>query len=402
MRGQRSAAAVLAASALLLAACDSSAPAASTSQAPVSFPSSSRQASGDGVIDTTIATDELSSVAGADRWIRGLAIDTSGAAVVLLEPHSQQGGFALARVGADSGWKSRPITRKGHVLGLGLGVGGDGTLVTSQEQGENVLAVTRTGTAGTHTVTVPGHLPLGLGVTATALSADGHTAYVSAYQQGQHVSQLLAVDTAKGTVTGTAQLDPTRYVRAIVVLPDRSLVLAMDGINSKAPTATVVRLDAALHVVGTAPVAAASGLSTVDGLAVAPDGTVWLTVLDGLSKMPDTKLHLEVLHPGGAPTVVATWSGAGYAVEPVRVNDLAVNPKDGTIWLLGAPGTDEESQVSITPVSPAGKIGNTVEVDTTGYGSAFTFSKDGNEAYIAGNHNGTTDRGSGPVLWTVG
>jgi sugar lactone lactonase YvrE len=403
MRGQRQAAALLAVAALALAGCDDGS-ARSTSRAPAtSSGASSAPRTGDGVIDTTIATDELSFVAGADRWIRGLAVDPGGAAVVLLEPHSQQDGFALARIGAPTGWKVRPIHQSGHVLGLGLGVGSDGTVVASEERGENALAVTRSGPAGTKTVGVRGHLPLGLGVTVTALSADGRTAYVSAYQPGPHISLLVAVDTTTGTVKATAQLDPARYVRAIVVAPDGGLVLAMNAINEDAPSATVVRLDAALHPASTVPVAATSGTSIADGLALAPDGTLWVTVLDGRSRMPATTLRLEALRPGAAaPAVVASWASAGYTVEPVRVDDLAVSPKDGTIWLLGAPGTDGENQVSLTPVSPSGTIGRTVHVDSTAYGSALAFSRDGNQVFIAGNHNGATGNGSGPVLWTVG
>lgn len=401
MGGRRRVAAALALAAVALTGCTTSSPHQASGSTGAS--ASSRPPTGDGVIDTTIATDELSSVAGPDRWIRGLAVDQTGAAVVLLEPHSQQDGITLARVGSAAGWKARPIHHKGRLLGLGLGVGSDGTVVASEARGQNVLAVTRSGSSSTKTVTVPGHFPLELGVTATALSRDGRTVYVSAFQPGQHASLLLAVDTATGKVGATAQLDPGRYVRAIAVASDGSLVLTMDAINDTAPTAAVTRLDAALHPLGTVPVVATTGTSIADGLALAPDGTVWLTVLDGKSRAPETTLHLEALKPGApAPTVVATWPSAGYAVQPVRVNDLAVSPKDGTIWLLGAPGTNEENEVSLTPVSPAGVIGRTVRVDSTAYGSALAFSSDGEEAFVAGNHNGASGGGSGPVLWTVG
>jgi DNA-binding beta-propeller fold protein YncE len=138
--------------------------------------------------------------------------------------------------------------------------------------------------------------------------------------------------------------------------------------------------------------------SRVFDVEVAPDGTPWATVQDHRGEARAV-LQLQKIPAGAAaPVVVASWPARNYASPSSIWRGIAVDRAGANAYVLDAPGTGGDWDVTVTPIALAtGTVGPAIPVATNAEPHGIVLSTDDRELYVAGQ---TLD--GNPFLWTLG
>ncbi|MGY1813316.1 YncE family protein [Blastococcus sp. SYSU D00820] len=363
----------LAAAVLVLAGC--------TVPSPDQPPSPDVVPAADGGALDTVTGREL--LPGTEEYapVWRLAAGPDGQPIALVLPVTGAGGpLTVVRPGA-AGWQEVTLTEHDdHRYAASLHAAPDGTVLVAGFAGGR-YAVSRIAPDGSVvTVPVATDLPAadGVGIGEGALSPDGATLYVPVVLGG--ATRLLAIDPLTGAVRAEAPLaEMPANLDGVAVAPDGTVVVALDRHDRAdgGQTPTLARFDAALAPLGT--VVLADGPADVRHLGVTGDGTVVAVVHVGLIGAGTSHLRVVTLAPGAAvPETVTEFP------EHAHSYGFAVDPAGGWAYLAGLENGASPLDQTVTPVDLAtGAQGDPVSLCTSLAPDGFTVTPDGGRLLAA-------------------